>query len=36
LLPFEFPPTAAPAAPIVIGIVEPIATEDTSNHLSTS
>jgi len=36
LLPLEFPPTAGPPAPIVTGIVPPIATEEISNHLSTS
>jgi hypothetical protein len=36
LLPFEFPPTAGPPFPIVTAIVEPIGTEETSNHLSIS
>jgi hypothetical protein len=36
LFPFEFPETAGPPFPIVIGIVPPIATEEISNHLSIS
>jgi hypothetical protein len=36
LFPLEFPPTAAPPEPIVIGIVPPIATDEMSNQVSTS